>query len=356
MQIAHVEIIPHNLHLRVPYRTLYQQESELEQITVIFVRLETQHGENAWGCAAFDPELTGETFETVLHACQACAARARDLNPLNLEYALAELERLCEGAPSALCAFDVAFHDLLGLVAGLPLHRLLGGYRDRIQTSVTINLCDVNETVERARNRARQGFRILKIKGGRDPEEDVARVRAVHRALPNFILRLDADQGYTVAQALEVAHALAGQLEMLEEPVPTHLGTARLAEITRHSPVPILADQSVCGASAALEIAAHRAANGISVKLSTCGGFRCARQVEAIARAAHLITMVSCLNEPAVLTAAGLAFALSSAGVRYGDLDGHFDLADDPSRPRFILEDGWFIAAETPGLGCTVDL
>lgn len=356
MQIAHVELIPHNLHLKVPYRTLYQSRGELEQITVIFVRLETQHGETAWGCAAFDPTLTGETYEAVLGACQACAIRARDLNPLNLEYALVELERLCEGSPSALCAFDMAFHDLLGLAAGLPLHRLLGGYRDRIQTSVTINLCDVNETVERARSRAQQGFRILKLKGGRDPEEDVARVRAVHRALPHFVLRLDAGQGYTIAQALEVAHALAGQLEMLEEPVPTALGTAGLAEVTQHSPIPILVDQSVHSAASVLEIAAHHAADGVSVKLSTCGGFRCARQVEAIARAAQLITMVSCLNEPALLTAAGLAFALSSPGVRYGDLDGHFDLADDPSRPRFILEDGWFIAAETPGLGCTVDL
>lgn len=356
MQIAHVEIIPHDLHLRVPYRTLYQREDEIQQITVVFVRLETQHGENAWGCAAFEPALTGETYETVLNTCHACANRARDLNPLNLEYALAELERLCEGAPSALCAFDMAFHDLLGLAARLPLHRLLGGYRNRIQTSVTINLCNVNETVEHARNRARQGFQILKLKGGRDPEEDVARVRAVRRALPHFTLRLDADQGYSIAQALEVAQALAGQLEMLEEPVPTSLGLAGLAEVTRHSPVPILADQSVRGAATALEIAAQRAANGVSVKLSTCGGFRCARQVEAIARAAHLITMVSCLNEPALLTAAGLAFALSSPGVRYGDLDGHFDLADDPSRPRFILEDGWFVAAETPGLGCTVDL
>ena len=356
MQITHVEVIPVDLHLRVPYRTRYQDEAELEQITVIFVHLETQQGQTAWGCAAFDPALTGETGETVLRACQACALRTRDLNPLNLEYALTELEQLCEGAPSALCAFDVAFHDLLGLAAGLPLHRLLGGYRDRIQTSVTINLCEVPETVERARDRARQGFRILKLKGGRAPAEDIERVRAVHRALPHFTLRLDADQGYTVAEALEVARALAGQLEMLEEPVPTALGLTELAEITRHSPVPILADQSACGAAAVLKIATQHAANGVSVKLSTCGGFRRARQLEAIARAGQLITMVSCLNEPALLTAAGLAFALSSPGVRYGDLDGHFDLADDPSQPRFILEDGWFIAPETPGLGCTVDL
>ena len=52
MQITHVEVIPVDLHLRVPYRTRYQDEGELEQVTVIFVRLETQQGQTAWGCAA----------------------------------------------------------------------------------------------------------------------------------------------------------------------------------------------------------------------------------------------------------------------------------------------------------------
>jgi L-alanine-DL-glutamate epimerase-like enolase superfamily enzyme len=62
------------------------------------------------------------------------------------------------------------------------------------------------------------------------------------------------------------------------------------------------------------------------------------------------------MNEPALLIAAGLALALSSPNVRYGDLDGHFDLENDPSVPGFQFKDGWLIATETPGLGCTVDL
>jgi L-alanine-DL-glutamate epimerase-like enolase superfamily enzyme len=116
-----------------------------------------------------------------------------------------------------------------------------------------------------------------------------------------------------------------------------------------------LADQSVVGPSSALEIAGQHAADGISIKLATCGGLRCARQMDAIARAAHISTMVGCVHEPALLIAAELAFALSSPSVQYGDLDGHFDLIDDPTRERFTFADGWLIASDVPGLGCTVD-
>ena len=355
MQITKVEITPVELNLHLPYRTAYRPETEVDRVTVVFVRVETRKGVIAWGCAAFDETLTGERLEDVVRACHACANRAHDLNPLNIEYALGELAQLAAGAPSALCAFDLAFHDLLGLAAQMPLHRLLGGYRSRIQTSVTISLASVKESVKLAHDRARQGFRILKIKGGLDPEEDVRRVQAIRDALPHSTLRLDADQGYTVQQALDVARALVGKLEMLEQPTPADDLDA-LHEVTRHSPVPILADESVLGPASALEIASRKAADGMSVKLATCGGLSCARQVDTVARVARMATMVSCVNEPALLTAAGLSFALSSPNVHYGDLDGHLDLIDDPTVPGFLLQEGWLIATDVPGLGCTVRL
>lgn len=355
MLITRVQVIPIELSLRLPYQTAHHS-APVNRIGVVFVRIEARREkETAWGCAAFDPTITGETLEQVTQTCHACAERIRDLNPLNTEYALAELAALTEGTPSARCAFDVAFHDLLGQFAGLPLYRLLGGYRDRIQTSITISLAGVDETVELACDRARQGFRILKIKGGVDPEEDVRRVQAISGALPGLTLRLDADQGYTVQQALDVARALENTLEMLEQPTPA-ADLDALREVTQHSRVPILADESLVGPPSALEIAGRRAVHGVSIKLATCGGLGCARQVDAIARAAQLATMVGCLNEPALLIAAGLGLALSSPNVRYGDLDGHFDLIGDPSCPSFHFEDGWLIASDAPGLGCTVNL
>jgi L-alanine-DL-glutamate epimerase-like enolase superfamily enzyme len=96
--------------------------------------------------------------------------------------------------------------------------------------------------------------------------------------------------------------------------------------------------------------------DGLSIKLVSCGGLRNAHQIDVICRASHMDTMIGCLIEPAMLISAGLSLALSSPNVRYGDLDGYLELIDDPSRAGFMLQEGWLVAAEVPGLGYTVDL
>lgn len=353
MQITHAEVVPVELTLHQAVHLAHLPP--IHAITAIFVRLETRQGQNAWGCTIAHPQLNGFQPAQVLQVCRECAVRAVDLHPLNIENALAELAPLCVACPPALCAFDLAFHDLLGLAADLPLYRLLGGYRNRIQTSITIPIASVEESVELAKEYAERGFRIFKVKGGLDPAMDVQRIQAIHRACPEFTLRLDADGGYSAADALEVARALDGLLEFLEQPTPaSDLQTLR--EVSQLSPVPILADQSACGAESALQVASQHAAHGLTVKLATCGGIRAAYQVDAIARAARLSTMVSCLIEPALLIAAGLSLALASPNVQYGDLDGYLVLSNDPSQAGFTLQDGWLIAAEVPGLGYSVNL
>lgn len=351
MQITKAKVTHVELKLRHPVRMA--DVERIEGVSAFFVRLETRQGQVAWGCSVAHPDLTGEQPQDALLACQRAAELCPDLPPLNVEYCLSSLAQATSRSCAAACAFDLAFYDLMGLITGLPLYRLLGGFRNKIQTSVTIPLADVPESVERACAYAKRGFRMLKIKGGQDAALDVQRVRAVHRALPDHILRLDADGGYSVEEALEVARALKNEIEMLEQPTaPADL--AGLREVTLHSVAPVLADQSVSTPASALELAAHGVVNGMSVKLATCGGIRCARQIDTIARAAGIATMVSCIVEPALLIAAGLSFALSSPNVRYGDLDGHLDLENDPTEAGFTLEEGWLVARDVPGLGCGV--
>jgi L-alanine-DL-glutamate epimerase-like enolase superfamily enzyme len=353
MQIIRAEVIPVELNLQLPVRMVHLHD--ITSVTVIFVRFITRQGQSAWGCCVSHSSLTGEEPAEVIRLCQDCATLVPDLHPTNLEYSLNELEAVAYRSPEVMCAFDLAFHDLLGLETGLPLYKLLGGYRNQIPTSATVPISPVSDTVSRAQSLARKGFRMLKIKGGIDPDQDVERLQAVHRALPYLTLRLDADGGYSVQSALDVARALRDDLEMLEQPTPAE-DLESLRQVTRQSPVPIIADQSVRGPASALELASGRYVNGLSVKVASCGGLRCARMVENVARAAQLSVMVGCVIEPALLISAGLSLALSSPGVRYADLDGYMDLVDDPSLGGFTLEDGILKASDVPGLGGNVEL
>jgi L-alanine-DL-glutamate epimerase-like enolase superfamily enzyme len=328
---------------------------EIDLVTAVFVHLVTKQGRDAWGCGIAHPHLNNQEPEDVLEACRKAAVMVPDLHPIDIEYSLSKLMPVLQPTPAALCVFDLAFHDLLGLTAGLPLYRLLGGYRNKIQSSVTVPLGSLEESVDIARARAAQGFRMLKIKGGVDPQGDIRRVRAIHRALPDLVLRLDADGGYSVEDALDVTKVLGDRLEMLEQPTGMD-DLDGLLQVTRHSKVPVLADQCISGPKSALDLVIDHYADGFSIKIGACGGLNAARQMDGIARAVGLVMMVSCLIEPALLTAAGLSFALSTPSVGYADLDGYLDLENDPTIPGFQLQDGWLVATDVPGLGCTVAL
>lgn len=353
MQITGVEVTPVDLELAHPVRTA--QIESIHEVTAIFVRFETQDGISAWGCTVAHPELNGTDPAVALEACRKAADLVPDLHPTQIEYSLEQLGEVMKSAPTALCAFDLAYHDLIGYLTDLPLYRLLGGYRNRIPTSATLPIEPLQPTIERARRLTATGFRILKLKGGLDADEDVQKIKALQRAFPETTLRLDPDGGYSVRETISVAAQLEGVIEMLEQPTPPQdLGA--IGDAVRRCQVPILADQCADDPDSALMVAANKLADGICIKVATCGGIRPARLMNDLTRVAKLRTMVSCLIEPAMLIAGGLGVALSSPNVSYCDLDGHLDLVNDPSVPAFRLEDGDLIAPEVPGLGCRFDL
>ena len=121
MQITKAEVTPITLKLKQPGAMALMPE--IEDILVVFVRLELTSGQSAWGCTVSHPELTGDQPEQVIKACQDCADLVPDLHPTNIEYSLDQLLPLVMDAPTAMCAFDLALHDLLGMVSRMPLYR-----------------------------------------------------------------------------------------------------------------------------------------------------------------------------------------------------------------------------------------
>ncbi|MBN1197147.1 MAG: dipeptide epimerase [Candidatus Aminicenantes bacterium] len=351
MRISGGEVWLVEMGLTEPYAVAY---GRIDSVVNIFLRLETSEGITGFGCAAPDPQVTGETVDGVRNFCeQQVLPMLRGRDPLRREVILERLARVMKATPGVRAMVDMALFDIMGKKAGLPLYKLLGGFRSRIRTSVTIGILSLEETVARARDHVSRGFRCLKIKGGLDVEGDAERVLAVRNAVGKEIeLRFDANQGYSVEDAVLFSKQTKDAVELLEQPTPG-MRPDLLGRVTRRIPLPVMADESMLNLGDAFRLARRGWVDMVNIKLMKTGGIAAAIQVNAVARAAGLDVMVGCMDEAELGIAAGLHFALSRPTVRYADLDGHLFLSRDPTRGILKLDRGWLYPSPRPGLGFT---
>ncbi|HEY0137926.1 MAG TPA: enolase C-terminal domain-like protein [Nannocystis sp.] len=228
-------------------------------------------------------------------------------------------------------AVDIALWDLAARARGRSL-------RDEIaaaspvagagasETAFTIALDSLDAMAERAAEAGHMPR--LKIKLGRDPEFDLTAVDRVRAAAPRARLVVDANGGWSLAQARALLPGLCDRgVELVEQPLARGQLPA-LAELRRTSPIPIYADEDVQGPES---LAALRGCvDGINVKLMKCGGISPALEMIAMARREGWRVLLGCMIESRV----GLAAAASlAAHVDELDLDAHLLTADDPVPP-----------------------
>lgn len=350
MKITRVEAQPITMALAEPYTIAYET---IDSAANVLFRIETDTGIVGFGCAAPDKPVTGETVDTVLDAfARVIEPRLHGADPLRWSRIVEDLKQTLADGPSARAAVDMALFDLLGKIAGLPLYKLLGGFRDCIMTSVTIGILPEDETVAAARKWIARGFKCLKLKGGCDVESDIARILKVREVLgPDIELRFDANQGYTLDQAQRfVTGTHDADLELLEQPTPKG-ELELLGKVTNSVALPVMADESLMTLRDAFRLARSEFVDMVNIKLMKVGGIAEAMHINSVARAAGLEAMVSCMDEAALSIAAGLHFALARPNVVYADLDGHIDMLNDPTSDAVILRDGVLYPTDRPGLG-----
>lgn len=310
----------------------------------------TDDGLTGRGEVVTSPRLGLDTsvIETVLR--DITAQTAKHCEPEQLRERLPLLRAEFAHALPVIAAVDSAVHDLLALRAGVSV----GTYLDLPQwdsaaTAYTIGIMQIERAAETAARLQADGFGVLKIKAGApDPDEDIARVRAIRSAAPRAQLLLDPNGAWTTDVAIRVLRALAEVgVAAVEQPVPAG-HPDELDAVARAVPMPVLADEDAGTIGDLRHLPPNIA--GINIKLAECGGLDAARAMVTWAAHHGKSVMLGCQASSSL----GIAPAVQLAGAaRWLDLDGHLLLAHDPWT-GLGGADGILHRSSMPGLGVTL--
>ena len=297
-------------------------------------------GDAGWGEGTIPPYY-GITDSELAAFWQAAAGRSQPFpdDPRDIPVWIGS------GGPApARAALDLALHDRIGRMLDIPLYELLDLPKPGPKpTAFTIGIDTPQAMAAAALNVP--NYPIIKVKlGGGD---DIARLDAVRQARPDARLCVDANAGWSTAEALANVAAMADyDLDFIEQPVAKDniegLGTVQAA-FDR----PIVADESL-QSMADLEKLAAVGVQGINFKLMKIGGLAPALRMVRRAQELGLRIMLGCMIE----TSLGVtAMAHLSGMAEWLDLDAPLLIANDPFAGLIIDEQARIHVPERAGIG-----
>jgi muconate cycloisomerase len=258
------------------------------------------------------------------------------------------------GQPFARAAIDIALHDLMGQIAGVPIHALLGGkVRDEVELTYALSIAPPEEMASAAREAS--FCSCFKIKVAGEPEEDAARVKAVAAAAPRAALWLDANQSYAPALVGPFLDRIRDvpRLFCLEQPVKS-VDWLGLEQVRRSGRLPVAIDEGAFSAFDVARAARLEVADLLVLKVCKSGGLReCARSA-TVAEVNGIGLLGSGLTESGVGFAASVHFFSTLDTLLPPELNGPEFLADLMAEGLEI--DGARVRVpEAPGLGVRVN-
>ncbi|MGO4147372.1 mandelate racemase/muconate lactonizing enzyme family protein [Paenarthrobacter sp. YAF11_1] len=253
-------------------------------------------------------------------------------------------------ATQALAAIDIALYDLKAKRAGLPLAKLLGSYRDSVQTYNTsggfLN-ATLDEVKERATRSIDEGIGGIKIKVGLpDSKEDLRRVAGVREHIGwDVPLMVDANQQWDRATALRMGRQLEEfNLIWIEEPLDAYdfEGHAHLAHVL---------DTPIATGEMLASVAEHK---GL-INANSCDIIQ--PDAPRVGGITQFLRLAALADERGLGLAPHFAMEihlhLAAAYPREPWVE-HFDWLDPLFEERLETKNGRMIVPDRPGLGVTL--
>ncbi|MDD8020787.1 MAG: dipeptide epimerase [Acidobacteriota bacterium] len=353
MKIKKIEIFNFDIPLIEPFHIAI---GTMTAANDVLVKIITDSGLYGLGESCPFAPITGETQASNIAAARAIREILMGKDPLAIELLMEQIGNIVHANPGAVAAFDMALYDLLGKVANLPLYRLLGGYRSSFETDITSGLNTPEKMVASVKDGLARGYRQIKIKVGEDPDLDVRRVKMVREAIgPDIPLRIDANQGWSVPQAISALKRMEPfNVQFVEQPVLAS-DISGLKAVRQQSPIPIMADESLFLPSDSTKLIREEACDYFNIKLMKAGGLLNSLKIAQVAAAANIQCMVGCMLESKLGLTAAAHLVASQKNIIFADLDGNSEHQVDPVIGGIKVEKGTIHLPDGPGLGCDVD-
>ncbi|GAA4516478.1 dipeptide epimerase [Sphingobacterium thermophilum] len=318
MKIQEIEIY----RLSIPMEPFVIATGTMDYAQNTFIKIITDTDLYGVGeCSAF-PMIVGETQNTCIAVAQDFAKIWKGKDPLAIEDRLAELHLYIAGNATIKSAFDMALYDLNAKAAGLPLYKFLKGERREIITDITLGIATAEEMAEKALRLKEGGAFALKVKLGKKPQDDIARIKAIRQAVGFDIpIRVDANQGWSFEGAVEALQGLEPyKIQFCEQPMRTY-NDHLLPELRTRTIVPIMADESVYNHHDAERLCKADACDYINIKFSKSSGIYEALKIQSVAAEYNIPCMIGGMLESRLALAAKVHFAYAAPNVKFYDLD-----------------------------------
>jgi L-Ala-D/L-Glu epimerase len=351
MKIKNVKVWSTDLQNTKPYTIAFKTT---DLVLNAFVEITLDNGVTGIGSGNPSEYVTNEHFDqtiAALHEKNLEFLIGRDIREANQLFF--EILQKFPKNPAARAALDIAIYDALTKFLDIPLVKFLGQKIKSLPTSNTIGIKNVADTLKEAKEYDQRGFKILKVKLGIDPEEDIERIVKLREEFgKRMVIRIDANQGYTSKQTIDFYNRTKQlDVELIEQPLPAK-AIDEIKALPEEIRTKIAADESLLSPADALKLITPPKASGIfNIKLMKCGGINQALKIADLALNAKVDLFWGCNDESIVSITAALHAAFSCANTKYIDLDGSLDLGRDEVTGGFILKDGIMYCSDKPGLG-----
>jgi D-galactarolactone cycloisomerase len=252
-------------------------------------------------------------------------------------------------------AADIACWDIIGKMAGLPLHRLFGGYRDRVPCYVTCayyrddkDLVELRDEMQMLKAQGHTGFKAKA--GGLPLGEDIKRLELVRDVVGNDRdLMIDVNRAWDLATATQAARLLEPlKPRWLEEPVRWDDDRRELRLLSRRTHIPLSAGESEITGYGCRALLEEQAIQILQFDCTMFGGFTWGRKLAALCELNHVDVAPhhDCfIHAPLVASTPAGCIVESFTDPDRDPLQA--ELFENPPK----IADGWVTLNDAPGLG-----